>query len=121
MAFADPQVVTINSVAKSMPRVEVGTRRAVYQIGDQTFTLIISHQSSKPGGKERVRSTVRIEQRAIVTDPLTNVADYDTLVYYVVVDRPVYGFTMTQVEQLVAGLNAWLTTANVDKIFGQES
>lgn len=116
--FADPQSVTVNAVAKSMPRVETGTRKCIYQMNDQTFTLTISHQTQTNG---RIRHMVRIDQRAIVTDALSNTNDYDTLSYYFVIDRPGYGFTMAQVEQLVAGLNAWTTTANVDKIFGQES
>jgi len=56
-----------------------------------------------------------------VTNPLDSTNDYDTLTYYFVIERPAYGFTMTQVEQLVAGFNSWLTTGNVDKLFGQES
>jgi hypothetical protein len=116
--FSDPQSVTVNSVAQSMPRVETGTRKSIYQKNDQTFTLTISHQTLNNG---RIRSLARLDQRAIVTNPLDSTNDYDTLTYYFVIERPAYGFTMTQVEQLVAGFNSWLTTGNVDKLFGQES
>lgn len=115
--FADPQSVTINSVAKSMPRVTSNGLKSEYQMADASFKLTISHTPSK----DRVRSMVRIDQRAIVADPLTSVNDYETLSYYVVIDRPVYGFTTAQVEQIVAGLNAWLTSGNVDKLVGSES
>jgi hypothetical protein len=64
---------------------------------------------------------VRIDQRAIVTNPLDSTNDYDTLSFYSVIDRPVYGFTTAQIEQLVTGFQAWLTTGNVDKLIGTES
>lgn len=115
--FSDPQTVTINSVAQVMPRVSSDGRKAVYKKADDSFTLTISHQPTN----NRVRSSARLDQRAVVADPLTNVNDYETLSFYVVCDRPNYGFTMTQVEQIVAGFTAWLNTACVDRLFGQES
>lgn len=115
--FADPQSVTINSVAQSMPRVSSKELSSVYSKSDGTFKLTISHTPSK----DRIRSMVRIDQRAIVTNPLDSTNDYDTLSFYSVIDRPVYGFTTAQVEQLVAGFQAWLTSGNVDKLIGTES
>jgi len=115
--FTDPQSVTVNAVAQSMPRVKTKDLSSVYQKGDQTFTLTISHTPAK----DRIRSMARIDQRAIVADPLTAVNDYQTLSFYVVVDRPNYGFSMTQVEQLVAGFKTWLDNTAIDKLFGQES
>jgi len=64
--FSDPQSVTVNSVAKSMARIISTGQSGTYAMADGTFKLIISHTESK----ERVRSMVRIEQRAIVTNPL---------------------------------------------------
>jgi len=116
--FSDPQSVTVNGAAKSMPRVENDGKKSVYQMNDETFKLIISHQ---PTGSDRVRSMVRIDQRAVVADPLTSVNDYETLTYYVVVDRPSVGFTSAQLGYLVAGLNTWLDSTAVGKLFGQES
>lgn len=116
--FTDPQSITVNAVAQSMPRVETGTRKSIYQKNDQTFTLTISHQT---GANGRLRHLARFDQRAIVTNPLDSSNDYDTLSVYTVIDRPSYGFTMTQTEQLVTGFQSWLNTACVDKLFGQES
>jgi hypothetical protein len=115
--FTDPQSVTVNAVAQSMPRVETKDRRTVYQKSDQTFTLTISHGLSK----DRIRSMARLDQRAIVADPLTAVNDYETLSFYVVIDRPEAGFSMVQVEQLIAGFKTWLDNTAIDKLFGQES
>jgi hypothetical protein len=118
MALADPQSVTVASVAKSMPRVQIGGKSATYQNSDETFKLLVSHQ---PSGKDRIRSTARIEQRAIVADPLTAVNDWETLTFYFVIDRPSVGFTQTQVTDLVTGLKTWLDSTMVGKLFGQES
>ena len=87
MAFADPQVVTVNAVAKSMPRILTDGKSSTYQMADASFKLTISHQLSKG----RVRTTARIDQRAIVPDPLTSVNDYETLSFYFVIDRPEVG------------------------------
>lgn len=117
MAFADPQTVTVNAVAKVMARVLIEGKKAIYQLADQTFTLTISHLVSN----RRIRSMVRIDQRAIVADPLTAVNDYETLSFYFVLDRPDYGFTQTQCEQLIAGLKTWLDNTAIGRLYGQES
>jgi len=115
--FSDPQTVTVNAVAKVMPRILFDGKSAVYQLADQTFVLKISHQASN----KRVRSMVRIDQRAIVADPLTAENDYETLGFYFVIDRPEVGFSQTQVDQLIAGLKTWLDTTASGKLYGQES
>lgn len=115
--FADPQSITVNAVPQSMPRVETNGRKSVYRKGDETFTLTISHTSAK----DRVRSMARVDQRAIVPDPLTSVNDYETVSVYVVIDRPLAGFTSTQVDQLIAGFKTWLDSTAIGKLYGQES
>jgi hypothetical protein len=117
MAFADPQSVTVNAVAQSMPRVSTGGTKSTYRKADGTFTLTISHTESK----DRVRSMARIDQKSVVPDPLTSVNDYETLSFYLVLDRPIYGFTQTQVDQLVTGIKTWLDTAAVGRIYSLES
>lgn len=116
--FSDPQTVTINSVAQAMPRVSQKDRSAVYMKSDQSYTLSISHSAAAQG---HIRSLVRLDKRAVVTNPLDSTNDYDTMSFYSVLDHPVYGFTMAEAEQLVAGFQAWLNAGNVDKLWGQES
>lgn len=116
--FADPQSITVNSVAKSMPRVETDGKSAIYQIADETFTMTISHTDLKNG---RTRSMVRVDQKAVVTNPLDSTNDYDTLSFYSVIDRPKFGFTSAQVGYLVAALQAWLDGTAVGKLYGHES
>lgn len=115
--FTDPQVVTVNAVAKSMPRITVSGLSAIYQISDESFKLSLSHQKSN----KRIRSMARIDQRAVVADPLTSENDYETLTFYVVLDRPEVGFSLTQVDQLIAGLKAWLDSTAIARLYGQES
>lgn len=115
--LTDPQIVTVNAVPQSMPRVSTGGLKSTYQKNDQNWTLTVSHTPVK----DRIRSMARIDQRAIVPDPLTSVNDYETLSFYVVVDRPQVGFSSTQVDQLIAGFKTWLDSTMVGKLFGQES
>lgn len=115
--FADPQTVTVNAVAKNMARYLVQGTKAEYQTPDEMFKMTISHTKSK----DRIRSMARVDQREIVTNPLDSSNDYDTLSFYFVIDRPVYGFTTAQVEQLVAGLKTWLDNTAIGKLLGSES
>lgn len=115
--FTDPQSITINAVAKSMPRISVKDLSAIYQTSDEAFKLTVSHLKSN----KRVRSMSRIDQRAIVVDPLSSENDYDTLSVYTVIDRPEVGFSLTQLDQLVTGYFAWHSPATVARLFGYES
>jgi hypothetical protein len=115
--FADPQTVTVNSVAQTLARVLMQGTSATYQTNDQGFTFKVSHQKSG----NRIRSMVRLDQRAVVADPLTAVNDYENLSVYLVIDRPEVGFTSTQVNNLVSGLKTWLDSTAVGKLYGQES
>jgi hypothetical protein len=116
--FTDPQVVTVNAVAQSMARILSDGKKATYQKADGTFTLTISHLNL---ANDRIRSMARIDQKAIVTNPLDSSNDYDTLSFYFVVDRPFAGFSQTQLEQLIAGLKTWLDNTVIGKLYGQES
>jgi hypothetical protein len=115
--FSDPQSITVNSVAQSMPRVASTGTASTYRKADGTFSLNISHKDSK----DRIRSMYRIDQLAVVADPLTAVNDYETLSLYVVIDRPLYGFSSTQVDQLWSAIKAALDTTAIGKLYGKES
>lgn len=117
MSFSDPQTVTINAVAKSMPRVETGGTASTYRTADEIFQMKISHQSSK----SRVRRMVRIDQTVIAENPLTAVNSSQKLGVYLVVDEPTFGFTDADIDYVVDGLVAWLTPANIAKFLGSES
>lgn len=117
--FPDPLTYTLNGVAKTLARVEVGTGRAVYRTADGLITLTISHRQGS--AKDRIQTMVRFDQKKVVTDPLTAAQDYDIQSDWHVFERPAFGFSMTDMEQQVAASNAFLTTAYIDKLFGGES
>jgi hypothetical protein len=68
MALADPQVITVATVAQSMPRIKMDGLSAIYQKNDKSYTFRVSHQESGA----RVRSLVRVDYRAVKADPLTS-------------------------------------------------
>lgn len=119
--LTDPQSVTVNAVAQSLPRVSSNGTSAIYQKADQTFKLEVSHMGTKKGTKTRKRSLVRFTERAVVADPLTAVNDYDTAAISIVIERPEFGFTTTRIDQLWAGLKAAIDSAMITKLCGDES
>jgi hypothetical protein len=116
--FSDPQTITVNAVAKAMPRISTNGTSSTYRLADTTFALTISHNETK---QQRVQSRARFEQRAIVPDPLTSVNDWESAAFSIVLDRPISGFTQTQLDQMWAGLKAWLDSSAFAKFFNQES
>lgn len=115
--FADPQTVTIDSVAQVMPRVLTDGTKSIYQLADKSYKLTISDAVSN----DRHRSMVRLDHRDIVEDPLTTVNDYGTVSFYCVIDRPEYGFTTTQIQLIIAGLKTWLDNTAIAKMIGSET
>jgi len=121
MALADPQTITVNAVAKVMPRVLSEAFHSVYELGDLTFKLEIRHRQVKRNGKSRVVSNVAFSQRKIVADPLTTVNDYETFTDSVQFDRPEVGYSSTEISQHHTGFATWLDATMVGKIVGRES
>ena len=115
--FADPQSLTINAVANSVPRISADDQSATYSSADGNLVFTISHQLSK----KRMRHLVRIDQRIIAADPLTAVNTQQKAAVYMVIDEPEVGFTDAQLTYLVDALKAWATNANVAKVLGLES
>jgi len=115
--FTDPQSLTINGVSNSLPRILVEGSKSTYQKSDGLLTLVNSHINASGN---RVRTMVRVDQKAVVPDPLTAVNDLENLAVYLVIDRPLVGFSATQVDQLVQALKAWLTTSAVTALYGRE-
>lgn len=115
--FTDPQSVTVNSVAKSMPRVANGQSDATYRTADEVFQMRISHQMSK-GRKRRM---VRLDQTVIAADPLSAENSSQRAGIYLVIDEPTFGFSDTELGYLVNALSAWFTAGNIAKLLGGES
>lgn len=120
MAFADPQSVTINAVAQSLPRTSNGSDSGVFTKDDGSVKLTVSHSYGK-----RTRRMLRIDHRKVAADPFTtglNV-EYSTAVY-IVVDVPKVGYTIAEQKQIVDALTAYLTAssgAKVTQLLGGEN
>ena len=117
--FSDPQAVTVNTVAYTLPRVGVGPSAGSFSKDDGTIKLGVSHLYGK-----RTRRQARVDLSKVAPDPLissTNIKH--SMSAYIVVDVPPTGFTIAEQKQLVDGLTKWLTDttgANTTKLLGGE-
>lgn len=117
MAFSDPQSITVNAVAKSLPRITPIGSKQPYRMDTGDYTLSIQHAESK-----RNRRTVRIDFQKIAANPFdTSKNDKFSGSVYVVIDAPPVGFTNTELKDVTLALTGWLTSANVLKVLGGES
>lgn len=120
MAFSDPQSVTINAVANSLPRVSSGVNTGTFRKDDANVELLISHQYGK-----RTRRQIKLTHRKVAADPLlSGVNSSYSMSVYLVIDHPVVGYTVAEAKQITDALVLFLTTgtgANVTKMLGGEN
>jgi len=117
--LTDPQSVTINAVAQSLPATLRGINESAYTKDDGNVKLSIKHSYGN-----RVRRVVRLDFKKIAVDPLTSVNKEFSLAAYLVIDTPKVGFTNAEAKQVVDGLTAYLTAstgAKVTSVLGGES
>lgn len=118
--LADPQTVTINAVAQTLPAIARGVNNSSYQKDDGSVKLSVSHQYGK-----RTRRTVRLDYSKIVADPLVPAQNQKvSMSTYLVIDQPITGLTIAEIKQVVDGLTAYLTAssgAKVTSVVGGES
>lgn len=115
--FADPQSVTVNAVAKSLPAISRDENASTYRMDTGDYELVISRTFGK-----RNRFVVRLNAKKIAADPLTasNNLEY-RMSTYLVLDAPPVGYTNTELKDIALGLVGWLTSANVLKVLGGET
>ena len=120
--FSDPQSLTINAVANSLPRTSSGVNSGIFSKDDGNVVLTISHQKT---GKSRKRHTIRVDYRKLSADPFTTGHNLTyTMSTYLVVDHGDGELTNTEIKYVVDALTAYLTAstgANVTKLLGGES
>jgi len=119
MAFSDPQSVTINAVANSLPRTGQGPSSGTFKKDDGSVTLSILQ-----GAGKRFRRSARIDHQKIAPDPLTTTQLVPvSMSVYLVVDVPKIGYSIAEQKQIVDSLTKWLTDtsgSNVTKLLGGE-
>lgn len=120
MAFADPQSVTINSIANTLPRTSNGVNSGAFTKDDATVKLGVSHQYGK-----RVRRQIRLDHQKYAADPLVSAQNVlRSMSAYLVVDVPIQGYTVVEQKQIVDALTAYLTAstgAKVTQLLGGEN
>lgn len=120
MAFSDPQTVTINAVAQTLPRVSSGVNVGAFQKDDSTVKLAVSNTYAK-----RTRRSIRLDHKKIAADPLQPSTNTQfSMSCYLVVDAPVTGYTLAEQKQIVDALTAYLTAssgARVTQLLGGEN
>lgn len=115
--FADPQSITVNAVAQSLPAIERNGGSSVYKKDDDSYKLTISHQTGN-----RKRFNVRIDSGKIAPDPLSaaNNQRYSASAY-LVIDAPNVGYSNAELQQIATALTGWATSANLLKVLGGET
>lgn len=111
MAFADPQSVTINAVANSLPRISSGVNTGAFQKDDTTVALSVSHQYGK-----RTRRQLRLDHSKIAADVFTSDNVKYSMSAYLVIDIPETGYTVAEQKQIVDALSAYCTASSGAKI-----
>lgn len=108
MAYADPQSVTVNSVAQSLKRTSFGTNSGVFKTNDGNYTLTASHQYGK-----RTRRALKLDNRKIAADPLVSAQNilYSAGIT-LVVDLPVTGYTVAELKLIVDGFLVYLAASS---------
>lgn len=120
MAFADPQSVTINAVANSLPRTGSGVNTGVFTKDDGNVKLEVNHSVGK-----RARRQLKLTHRKVAADPLlSGVNSSYSMTVYMVVDVPLVGYTVAEQKQIVDAFAAYLsvsTGARVTQLLGGEN
>jgi hypothetical protein len=120
MSYSDPQTITINTVANTLPRISSGVNSGVFSKDDGNVKLSVSHQYGK-----RTRRQIRVDFRKVAADPLSTGYNKEySMSTYLVVDQPPVGFSVTEIKQIVDALTAYLTAssgAKVTQLLGGEN
>jgi len=116
--FTDPQTITVNAVAKTLPRVGQKDYDGTFESVVDGLKLRVTHIFGK-----RTRRTVRFDSSKLAADPyISGTTRPVSMSAYLVIDTPLNGYTTAEVSQAAQGLIDWLDTpANLAKVLGNES
>lgn len=117
MALADPQTVTIATVATQLHNVGTDMGASAYQNDAGEVVLTIRHTSTK-----RTRHQARLQKSLITADPL--VPSINTNVSWgtqLTIDTPKNGVTTAMAADIANALVLWATPANIAKLCGGQS
>lgn len=123
MALTDPQKFKeVAGTEVTAPRVSSGDFRSVYSTSDGLNELTVSTQES---ASNRKRHLARIDVSKLATNPYEETKKQDiSMSVYMVIDRPISGFTVAEAKKLVEGLVGLLSASTysfTEKLIGSES
>lgn len=115
--YTDPQSVTVNAVAQSLPRTGASLTAGTFKKDDGTLVLSVTHSSGR-----RAQHRVRLDNSKIVVDPFASDRNIPvSMSAYLVVDVPTTGYSNTEIAQQVTALADWLkASTNTAKLIGGE-
>jgi hypothetical protein len=121
MAFSDPIKVKVDGTNEvECPRVTTGSYSSEYLSSDGLISVKLSTANGR-----RKRHVARIDLSKITTDPFDDSQNVEVSTSaYLVVDKPLAGFTNEELKKLVEGLVGFLsasTYAATKKLLGSES
>jgi hypothetical protein len=117
--LADPQTVTVNSVAKVMPRINQDNNSSVYRLRGSLdeYMLTIRHSNGKiVGGQAGEGHVVKVDYTVYATATTAE----QHLATWIVIQNP-DGMDLTLCRNIALGLCAYATSANIDKFLNGES
>lgn len=118
--FADPQYVTIDGVAHTLPRIGSGLTSGAFRKVDGTHKLTISHTENR-----RARRMVRLDHNKLASDPYVTGDNVPvSMGTYLVMDTPLLGYTTDEQFDIGVGFIEYLyanTAAALLKLVGGES
>lgn len=116
--FADPQSITVNSVAQSLARIgsPAPSTLGSFRTADGVYAFSV-HQNST---KARFRREIRLTKTAIAVDPISaeNKAVSASIIF--AVDEPRWGFTDADLKYMIDGLKTYFVTARQDQLLTGE-
>jgi hypothetical protein len=114
--LADPQSVTVNAVAVSLPRTKQDASQNIYTSADGNTSMTTKQNVTA----SRFRREVRLSNKKVAADPISAVNKEIGLSVYLVIDEPRNGFSDAEIKYYIEALKTWLTSANQDKVLGGE-
>lgn len=115
--LSDPITITINGSAKTLNRTGNDASSATYSTADGLFKARTSHQDARGG---LVRTMFRLDETKVAADPIGGENASKQGSVYVVIERPSFGFSVTDLDNDWQGLKAFLTTAVITELLGGE-
>lgn len=107
--YADPQTLTINTVATPFIRVGSDTpgKKGVFTSADGAYTLQVAQNSTN----SRFRREVRLTWKKIAPDPISAENKEVSASFIIAFDEPRAGFSDTELGYLDAALRTWFAAS----------